>query len=97
MSATENVHFPRSWWSTTLLERHDWAPGLATLRLASNLPDFRAGQYLNLGLDIGGARVKRAYSIASAPGQLAEVYVRIDAPYTECTFERPWQTTAPTP
>ena len=88
MSATENVHFPRSWWSTTLLERHDWAPGLATLRLASNLPDFRAGQYLNLGLDIAGARVKRAYSIASAPGQLAEVYVRLvdDGAFTPSLF-----------
>jgi peptidyl-prolyl cis-trans isomerase SurA len=24
--------------------------------------------------------------------RIAEVYVRIDAPYTDCTFERPWQT-----
>jgi len=77
VNATENVHFPRGWWSTTLVEREDWAPGLATFRLAATLPDFKAGQYLNLGLDLDETRVKRAYSIASAPGQQAEVYVRL--------------------
>jgi peptidyl-prolyl cis-trans isomerase SurA len=29
--------------------------------------------------------------------RLAEVYVRIDAPYTDCTFERPWHTAANQP
>jgi ferredoxin--NADP+ reductase len=55
--------------------RRDWAPGLATLGLDARIDDFRPGQFLNLGLELGGELVRRAYSLASAPGAEAEFYL----------------------
>ena len=43
-----------------------------TFRLESTdgkLPWFRAGQYINLFVDIGGVKTSRPYSISSAPGK----------------------------
>ena len=33
------------------------------------------GQFVNLGLDSGGSRIKRSYSVASAAGELGEFYL----------------------
>jgi ferredoxin--NADP+ reductase len=55
--------------------RRDWAPGLATLGLDARIGDFRPGQFVNLGLELGGQLVRRAYSLASAPGAEAEIYL----------------------
>ena len=52
--------------------RRDWAPGLITLGLDARIEDFRPGQFLNLGLELGGELVRRAYSLASAPGAQPE-------------------------
>ncbi len=64
----------RAWTEATLVDRHEWAPGLCTLRLDLAL-DFEPGQFVNLGLMLGEQRKKRAYSVASAPGAPAEFYV----------------------
>lgn len=43
---------------------------LASIDGAAELPfDYRAGQYLNLSLDIDGRRVNRSYTISSSPGR----------------------------
>lgn len=55
--------------------RRDWAPGLATLGLAGPLDAFQPGQFVNLGLELGGELVRRAYSLASAPGAEPEVFL----------------------
>jgi ferredoxin--NADP+ reductase len=57
---------------TTVINRHDWAPGLMTLRLAARAP-FRPGQFMNLGLQLSSGFVSRSYSLASAPGEPLEV------------------------
>jgi ferredoxin-NADP reductase len=52
-----------------------------TLRLESTngkLPSFRAGQYINLFVEIKGVRTSRPYSISSAPGK----------PYYDITVRR---------
>ena len=52
-----------------------------TFRLASKdgkLPWFRAGQYINLFVEIGGVKTSRPYSISSAPGK----------PYYDITVRR---------
>ncbi len=52
-----------------------------TFRLESKdgtLPLFRAGQYINLFVEIGGVKTSRPYSISSAPGQ----------PYYDITVRR---------
>jgi ferredoxin--NADP+ reductase len=50
-----------------------WTPGLVSLRLAARL-EFRPGQFTNLRLGEDPERERRAYSMASAPGDLAEFY-----------------------
>lgn len=57
---------------TTVVRRRDWAPGLMTLALAER-PQFRPGQFMNLGLHLPGGFVSRSYSLASAPGRELEV------------------------
>jgi glycine betaine catabolism B len=52
-----------------------------TLRLtpaSGELPWFRAGQYINLFVEVGGVKTSRPYSIASAPGK----------PYYDITVRR---------
>ena len=51
----------------------DETPSTKTIRVAASqgeLPYFRAGQYINLFVEIDGARTSRPYSIASTPGRL---------------------------
>lgn len=55
--------------------RRDWAPGLATIGVDAHIEDFRPGQFLNLGLELGGELVRRAYSLASAPGSPPEFFL----------------------
>jgi ferredoxin--NADP+ reductase len=43
-----------------------------TLRLAER-PDFRPGQFMNIGLQLPGGFLSRSYSLASAPGSELEV------------------------
>lgn len=56
--------------------RRDWAPGLITLTIDAAIEPFAAGQFVNLGLEIGGTLVRRSYSIASPPGVPLEFYLR---------------------
>ncbi len=67
--------------------RHDWTDGLATFSVKPigwQLPDFIPGQFANLAMPSGddwdtehGKAVRRAYSIASSPGQDAlEFFIR---------------------
>jgi ferredoxin--NADP+ reductase len=63
------------WSRSRVAERIEWAPGLVTLKLESPRFGFEPGQFVNLGLDVGGERTRRAYSLASAPGEAPEFYV----------------------
>jgi ferredoxin/flavodoxin---NADP+ reductase len=63
------------WTTCHVIDKREWAPGLVTLKLSDVALSFEPGQFVNLGLDIGGERVKRAYSMASAPGSAPEFYV----------------------
>jgi len=55
--------------------RQVWTDGLATLKLKCGLGEFRPGQFINLGLDLGGTTVRRSYSLASAPGASPEIFL----------------------
>jgi ferredoxin--NADP+ reductase len=52
-----------------------WADGLATLRVDAAVAPYEAGQFFQLGLDIGGERVRRSYSASSAPGAPLEFFL----------------------
>jgi ferredoxin--NADP+ reductase len=58
-----------------LVSRREWAPGFATIGIEARIEAFAPGQFLNLGLELDGSLVRRAYSLASAPGQTPEFYL----------------------
>lgn len=62
---------------TRIVDRHDWAPGLVTLKLEHAFGELEPGQWTNVALDVDGERVRRAYSLASAPGAPAELFVSL--------------------
>lgn len=59
-----------NWLEGRVIENHHWTPALFSLRLAGPELEFKAGQFVKIALDIDGERVARAFSIASAPGEL---------------------------
>ncbi|MCB9759302.1 MAG: ferredoxin--NADP reductase [Alphaproteobacteria bacterium] len=64
------------WIKTRLAHRHDWTEGLATFTLDGEVPDFNAGQFLRMGIDVGEDKpLSRPYSVASAPGHPLEFYI----------------------
>lgn len=63
-----------AWEEVKLTAKHKWDEGLYTLAFDRRL-DFKAGQFVNLGLIIDDKRVKRAYSIGSAPGEPLEFFI----------------------
>ncbi|HEX2878038.1 MAG TPA: ferredoxin--NADP reductase [Polyangiaceae bacterium] len=67
-----------TWIAAKVAWKKAWTPGLVSLRLDTRL-QFKPGQFTNLGLSslAGGQhdeRERRAYSMASAPGEAAEFY-----------------------
>ncbi|MEM8713465.1 MAG: FAD-binding oxidoreductase, partial [Planctomycetota bacterium] len=87
--------------NATVTARHDWTDGLASFHVRPdgwNLPEFKPGQFANLSLPLGedwdaeeGKAVRRAYSIASSPGQeTLEFFVRRvdDGELTPRLFDR---------
>lgn len=74
------MHYCRqrmSWIEGTITMRREWAEGLMTLGLDAEIEPYAAGQFVNLGLDIGGTLVRRSYSIASPPGGPLEFYLNL--------------------
>ncbi len=59
-----------------IISRRDWAPGLTTLTVDATVEPHTPGQFVNLGLELGGELVRRSYSIASAPGAPLEFYLK---------------------
>jgi ferredoxin--NADP+ reductase len=79
-----------AWLEAKIIRRHEWAPGLITLGLDAVVMPYVPGQFVNLALDIGGTRIKRSYSLASAAGAPSEFYLAHvpDGALTSALFER---------
>jgi ferredoxin/flavodoxin---NADP+ reductase len=58
-----------------LCMRREWAPGLLSLQLAADVEPFTPGQFRNLALYREGQLERRAYSMASAPGEPLEFFL----------------------
>jgi ferredoxin--NADP+ reductase len=70
----------REWHEVSVVRRVDWAPGLVSLVLDADLGPFRPGQFIDVAVEAAnaeGGRPGRSYSIASAPGQPAELFVSL--------------------
>ena len=57
-----------SWVATKVIERRVWDEHAWSLTVSHTLTDQRPGQWINLALGEGAERLRRPYSIASAPG-----------------------------
>lgn len=62
------------WTQGKVVKRINWNDELFSLFIDADIGDFTAGQFVKLGLDIGGKRIGRAYSLVNAPeSELLEV------------------------
>ncbi len=59
----------KEWVKGTVVGRHVWTEGLYSIQVDAPVGDFHAGQFIQIGLDIDGERVGRAYSLANPPQQ----------------------------
>jgi len=57
----------QTWVEGTVIETIRWNEELYSVRIDAPVRAFEAGQFIKIGLDIGGERVGRAYSYVNAP------------------------------
>jgi ferredoxin--NADP+ reductase len=58
-----------------VIGRRDWCDGLWSMFVDAPTAPHEPGQFLNIGLAIDGRPIRRAYSLASAPGAPLEFYL----------------------
>ncbi len=58
-----------------VVARREWAARLWSLTFEAAAEPHEPGQFLNIGLTVDGQMVRRAYSLASAPGAPLELYL----------------------
>ena len=66
-----------AWLEAPILDCRKWAEGLVTLRFDAELEPYQPGQWTNLALRCDGELVRRAYSLASAPGEPPELFLNL--------------------
>lgn len=63
------------WLDAQVVEIKQWSERLFSLRLKADFPEFEAGQFTRLALQIDGEEVSRAFSLVNAPDdELLEIY-----------------------
>jgi ferredoxin--NADP+ reductase len=66
------------WIEAKIVENRAWNESHFTLTFTAQLPDFKAGQFVRVGLDVDGERVGRPYSCVNAPHEdLFEIYLNV--------------------
>lgn len=69
-----------AWLPAKVIENRHWTPHLFSLRVEAPPLAFEAGQFVRIGLDIGGERVARPFSFVNAPGDPVQEYYGIVVP-----------------
>ena len=57
------------WLEGKIAGKKHWSQDLYSLQIDAPLPDFTAGQYVKVALDVDGERVGRPYSLVNAPAE----------------------------
>ena len=57
------------WLTGTITENRQWTERLFSLRFNAPIGNFKAGQFVRVGLEIDGEIVARPYSLVNAPGE----------------------------
>lgn len=67
-----------NWLQGEVVENRQWNERLFSLRIAAEIPEFKAGQFVRIGLEIEGEVLARPYSLVNAPHEpLLEVFFNI--------------------
>jgi len=63
------------WLQGTIRESHCWSENLYSIKIQCEPIDFKAGQFVNIALDLNNKRVARPYSLVNTPDEpLLEVH-----------------------
>jgi ferredoxin--NADP+ reductase len=57
------------WLEGKIAGKRHWSQALYSLQIDAPLPDFTAGQYIKVALEVDGERVGRPYSLVNAPAE----------------------------
>ncbi|MBK1630540.1 ferredoxin--NADP(+) reductase [Thiohalocapsa halophila] len=57
------------WLEGNITGKRHWSQELYSLQIDAPLPDFTAGQYIKVALEVDGERVGRPYSLVNAPDE----------------------------
>jgi ferredoxin--NADP+ reductase len=57
----------KDWVKGKVVGKRTWTEGLCSLQLDAPVADFRAGQYIQVALDVEGERIGRPYSLVNPP------------------------------
>jgi ferredoxin--NADP+ reductase len=68
------------WLEATVVENKQWNDRLHSLRLQADFPEFKAGQFARLALDIDGEQVIRPFSLVNAPDETPLDFYFIEVP-----------------
>jgi ferredoxin/flavodoxin---NADP+ reductase len=67
-----------NWLQGEIIENRQWNERLFSLRIAASIPEFKAGQFVRIGLEVEGEIVARPYSLVNAPSEPAlEIFFNI--------------------
>ena len=69
-----------AWLQAKVIENRHWTPHLFSLRVEAPRLAFEAGQFVRIGLDVGGERVARPFSFVNAPDDPVQEYYGIVVP-----------------
>lgn len=66
------------WVKGTVIQSRQWASGLPSLQFEADIAPFKAGQFVQLAMDVDGERVIRPYSFVNAPHERPlEIYFNV--------------------
>jgi ferredoxin/flavodoxin---NADP+ reductase len=68
------------WLQGKVIENRAWTQALFSLRVECPALNFEAGQFVRIGLDIGGERVARPFSFVNAPDDLVLEFYGVVVP-----------------
>ncbi|KKK64773.1 hypothetical protein LCGC14_2980840, partial [marine sediment metagenome] len=63
-----------------VVENKQWNDRLHSLRVDADFPDFKAGQFARLALDIDGELIARPFSLVNAPHEKLLDFYLIEIP-----------------
>ena len=66
------------WQQSKVIDKKVWNDELFSVTFDTDLLPFRAGQFIKVGLEVGGERIERPYSLVNAPGENpGEIYFNL--------------------